>query len=50
MSVNTDHGTGGRMDLAEHVKSWGKFKRLVVWSLVIVFFIMLFLVIFRTHN
>ena len=50
MSAQNDHGTGGSMDLGEHLRTWKQFTGFVKWSIVGIGFIMILLFIFRTHN
>ncbi len=50
MAAQDSHGTGGSMDLTDHMRTWTGFTGLVKWSLGGIFLIMAFLAIFRTHN
>jgi hypothetical protein len=37
-------------DLKEHLKTWNGFLKLIKWQIIGTIVIMIFLVIFRTHN
>jgi hypothetical protein len=50
MAVEDDHGSGGSMDLADHLKTWQQFTGLIKGSIVGIGVIMLILFVFRTHN
>jgi hypothetical protein len=50
MAAQDSHGTGGSMDLTDHMRTWTGFTGLVKWSIGSIFIIMALLAIFRTHN
>jgi hypothetical protein len=50
MAAQDSHGTGGSMDLTDHMRTWTGFASHIKWSLGGIFLIMVFLAIFRTHN
>ncbi len=48
---STSHPSGhGHMDMAEHLKTWKGFMRLVRWGIAAVVALLVFLAIFRTHG
>ena len=48
--MDTGHGSGGQMDISEHIKGWHGFLKFVKWQIVLIGLIMVGLAIFRTHN
>ncbi len=50
MAADSHHYERGTMDISEKVKGWKGFTTFVKLSLTGIFFIMLFLAVFRTHG
>ena len=48
--MDTGHGTGGQMDISEHIKGWHGFLTFVKWQVAFILIIMIGLAIFRTHG
>lgn len=40
----------GHMDMADHMKTWKSFTRLVRWGIIANVVLLVFLAIFRTHG
>lgn len=48
---SASHPSGhGHMDMAEHVKTWKGFTRLIRWGIAANVVLLVFLAIFRTHG
>lgn len=50
MAAPGDSEQTGTMDLSDHVRTWKGFIATIKWSLLTIFAIMLFLLVFRTHG
>jgi len=50
MAVHDDHAAPGSMDITEHRRTWNQFVGLIKWSIGSIALLMIFLLVFRTHN
>jgi len=45
-----EHYESGHMDISQHKKTWTGFVKFIEWSMGGIGIVMIFMLIFRTHN